>query len=312
MNSAISNNIIYKACFINKPFYDDDEGNVEINDLGFFVYEIMVGGKTPTVFPYYKTHSPKFPLKTPNLIDKIPYFENISFEKQEFIQPIDYMECNTWFKNIEKEEVKILSSYDINEYHIIPPILQVFNKMGLHKCKKCYPDGYYYLDYDCHIFKEQQDYQPVILIKESFLAYHREGSELFLYHICDALNISIDVCYISFCVKCYDRMEMKKNKKEDLLQTEKFEHCFQHFNTEIAGLQPLFLIAIGNTVFKMLQSQYEISGFSKIPCLCIINIEEKQYPLLVANNAKTEKEKAILKKFQMEKSDEIKAILAKQ
>jgi len=70
------------------------------------------------------------------------------------------------------------------------------------------------------------------------------------------------------------------------------------------------LIAIDDTVIKLLKTKYEISGFSEKPCLCSIAIENKQYPLLVVNNVKIDEEQALLTKYLFETSGEINVILA--
>jgi len=315
LKAAIKNGIIAKACYISLDFDKAKEHfwvvpELGISDLGIYVYELeMRGGMT--IFPYEKTYTPEFPLKAnqiaPNLADKIPHFKEISFENQDFVQPMSFFNCKTWYHDddIENEKVQVLSSYDIEDY----PFAKINDLLKLGKCKRCYPDGYsYWVRY--YNLKAYQDYPPIFIIEDFDNRDFTRYSTLFniLYN---CLKINFEDCVKTFCVKCYDPENEEKNQEFEFLRlVEKFQNCYQHLNIELSVLQPLLLIAIEDTVINLFKTKFEIIGFLETPCLCCIDIEGKQYPLLVVNNSKTKEEHEVLTKFLTEKSDEIKTILA--
>ena len=265
-----------------------------------------------------KKNTYETPLKAnqfaPDLADKIPHFKDIAFENQEYIQPMEFFSCETYLGRDERknEYAKVISSNHQEVYCLLPISDQIWNMQGLGACNKCYPDKETF-SLSRIGYKTYKDYPPVVIIEDYYPYHYRKHyrHELLLKTIYNVLNISKKDCFETYCVKCYPDDEREKKQKLPVLPlSEKFQHCHHHFNLEISVLHPSLLIAIDDTVIKLLKTKYEISGFSEIPCLCSIAIENKQYPLLVVNNVKTDEDQAILKKYLSEKSDEINVILA--
>jgi len=314
--TAIKKKIIAKACEF--MTYIHEEGrHVGIRDLGLYVFDHK-DTDNGAELPYCKIHTPEFPLKAnkiaSNLADKIPHFDDKTFEIQDYIQPMEFFSCKSYvgFENIENEYAKVISSDNKEIYCRLP----VARQINFQECDKCYPKKEYHFYYSPDGLMSSvayQDYPSIIIIEDFFIQHWKKSwrYETLLKMIYNCLNISKKDCFITYCAKCYDtdKEEDKKEFKYNRL-SEKFQNCYKNLNTEISVFQPLLLIAIEDTVVSLLKTKYEISGYYETPCLCNITIENKQYPLLVINHVKTKKEQAILSKYLSEKSDEINVILA--
>jgi hypothetical protein len=162
-----------------------------------------------------------------------------------------------------------------------------------------------------HFFKAEfyQDYPSVILLRDRYKGYEYRPSaesELLIDCLSESFAITGYDCYATTCVKC------KFDNKTDETMTESCfcQHCHTYLNNECAVLQPLLMISIEESVLKLLGKQYVIEGFSQIPCLCRIRIEDKNIPLLCINNVTSENDVIKLKKFLSSVADEVKAILS--
>ena len=313
--AAIKNKVIIQACKFDRYSETCYEG-VGIGDLGIYVYDHEYpDGRTE---PYCNAHTPEFPLKAnqiaPDLAEKIPHFKEITFEHQYYIQPMEFFSCESYGLHYEakNEYAKVTSSDKEKVYCLLPVSSQIYNLMNLGNCKRCFHEeksSLYHYD-----LRTYQDYPPIIIIEDYNLHHYRKREQYnsFLNFIYNCLNICNKDCFITYCAKCYSREENEKYQEADyLLLSEKFQNCYQHFNTEVSVLQPVLLIAIDDTVINLLKTKYEVTGFSGASCICGITIENKQYPLLAVNNAKTKKEQTILTKYLSGISEEIKVILAK-
>ena len=314
--AAIRNKIIAKACCIYIRLIDKDswdEAELGISDLGLYLYESNVSGTEP----YVRISSPEFPLKanqiSPNLADKIPYFKEISFENQNFIQPMEFKTCCLRYENEEAETIKITAS-NKKEVYCLNPVNDPFYKlMNLNRnCYRCDTrERHCYLC--CHgiDIKLYQEYPPIIIIEDNYFNCKNQNSHELLYQIIsNVLNVSIKDYIVTFCIKCFIAKRMRKRVVEIQPNSNQFQKCYTILSTEISVLRPLLLIAINNTTIDLLKTKYEIRDYSETPCLCSINVEGKQYSMLVINNVKTKKEQASLEKYLSTKSDEIKNIMS--
>ena len=307
--SAIDNKIIDKGCNFSTSC-DDEDGykGIGLKDLGIFFYDH--DNHDWRTEPYCKVHTPEIPLKAaqfaPELANKIPHFKDVSFEHQYWIQPMEFFSCNSYVDSDYNENgyVTVTSSNNQEEYCLLPICDQIYNLIMKGGCNRCYKKKHFYLShYDLEAY---QDYPPIVIIEDYYDYDKKSRYDNLVRNICKKLNVNKHECVITYCAKCYDH-----ERKNDFLRfAEKFQNCYKHLNIEISILQPLFLIAIDDTVIDMLKTKYEITGFSEMPCLCNITIENKQYPLLAVNKTETKEKQAILNEFLSAKSDEIKAILA--
>jgi hypothetical protein len=312
---AIRNKVIAKA-YNFSTVWDDEDGfeGTGVRDLGIFFYE----HDDWCTKPYCKKNTDEIPIKAnqfaPNLADKIPYFKDIAFENQYYIQPMEFFSCNSYMSKDEFQNgyVKVTSSDNQEEYCLLPISDQIWNMQGLGACNKCYPEKKSF-SLSHSDYKTYKDYPPVLIIEDYHLYQYRKHNryELLLKTIYNVLNISKKDCFETCCIKCFPDDERENKQKIAFLPlSEKFQNCHHHLNIEISVLHPSLLITIDDTVIKLLKTKYEITGFSETPCLCSIAIEDKQYPLLAVKNVKTDEEQAILTKYLTDKSDEISAILA--
>lgn len=308
--SAIDNKVIAKACNFS-TFYDDEDEykGAGIEDLGIFFYDH--DSHDWHTEPYCKVHTPEIPLKAiriaPDLTNKIPYFKDISFENQYWIQPMEFFSCNSSVEG-DSDKIgyaKVTSSDNQEEYCLLPISDQIYNLTMKGGCDRCYKRGHSYLYH--YGLQAYQDYPPIVIIEDYYISDSDKKSRYdnLLKNIYEKLNSNKYECVITYCTKCYE-----DKKRNDFLRfSEKFQHCYKHLNTELSFLQPLLLIAIDETVINMLKTKYEITDYSEMPCLCSITIESNQYPLLAVSKTKTEEQQVILNKFLSDKANEIKAIL---
>ena len=314
--AAVKNNVIAKACNL-KVIWDEDEKGVGKRDLGLYLFDH--DNNDWRTEPYYRIDTPEVPLNAsqfvPNLINKIPHFKDIEFENQYCLQPMEFVSCETYLNKdeFENEYAKVKSSDNKEAYCLLPVSDQIHSLTKLGDCKKCYAPSISSYHLSCYYLRTYQDYPPIAIIKDAYIFNDSKWKqhEWLINLIYSDLNINKNDCLTTCCVKCYE-FDKRENKQEFEFSRilEKFQNCYQHFNIEISVLQPLLLIAIEETVINLLKTKYEIANFSETPCLCHITINEKSYPLLVINNAKTDDEQAALSKFLSEKSDEIKTILS--
>jgi hypothetical protein len=272
------------------------------------------------VDPYERLHDPETPLHvsqlSPKNIFKIPYFKDISFRDTSYLQPQQFMSCyrycSSWFgsirANCETYDALNLVVGDDKQVYILTSSKIIDIEDNVKKCFRCRKQQKLESD---HFFKAEfyQDYPSVILLRERYKGYENRPSieaELLMDCLSESLAISGYDCYATACVKC------ELDKKADTLTTEaRFcRHCHIHLNSECAVLQPLLMISVGDAVWRLLEKQYAVEGFSQIPCLCRIQVKDKNIPLLCINSVANENEVVDLKKFLSGVSDEVKAILS--
>ena len=311
--AAIKNRVIAKGCKFNSDLdYYERDNSIGMRDLGIFVYDNDNWYKKP----YYSIHTPEIPLKAnqfiPDLATKIPFFKDITFKNQYYIQPMEFISCERYGSGEEGEVeyTKVMSSDNENEYCLLSVSDQIYNRTNLSKCNKCYPQQTAYSLSHSGLLKTYRDYPPILIVEDYYFYHHKKWDryESLSKTINNALNISKKDYTTAFCVKCFIFADRDKNQDIQISDLkEKFQNCYPHFNMEVAVLQPLLMIAIGEKVIKLLKTQYEITGFSKAPCLCSITIEGKQYSLLAVNDSL---QKELLTNYLTGKSDEIKVILS--
>ena len=306
--AAIKNNTIAKACDFETLCIDERSG---IKDLGIFFYDHDSNDRSTK--PYYKVHTPEISLKAaqiaPDLADKIPHLKDVSFENQYWIQPMEFLSCTNYLnERSDKNKIgyaKVTSSNQKEEYCLLPVSDQIYYLTRISDCDRCYGRKHSYIYY--YDLKAYKDYPSIVIIKDYYVIDYDKISRYdnLLKNIYDKLNINKNECIVTYCAKCYD-----SNKEIDYLRfSEKFHNCYKHLNTEISILQPSLLIAIDETVMNMLITQYEITDFSEMPCICNINIGKKKYPLLAIYKTNTDDQQTILDEFLSKKADEIKKIL---
>ena len=320
--NAINNKIIIKGCIFD-PFTEDNNNILGMRDFGLYFFDNEPEG-CYVIEPYRKIFTPQIPLKAnqfaPGLEDEIPHFVEIEFDEKKFIQPMEYFSCNhqnSYINNEEGYEYAMVISSEKKLIDCLLPVSdtdKIYNQNRLSQCNKCYPEkDFWSSGLNHHKIKAYNDYPPIVFIGDYFYFHQKkmDRPQLLFANINTILNLSKHDSVITYCIKCFDSY---RDKKEDLNFSrlfEKFQKCHEHFTQEISALQPLLLIGIGAFVTELLKTKYEISGFTKYPCLCNITITEKQYPLLLINNADNEEEQLFLQNFISEKSIEKKNILTR-
>jgi hypothetical protein len=316
IKTAIKNNVIAKACIFDSYMCDEYTyyTGVNKNDLGLFSYSHDYNYGDWQTDPYVRTTMPEIPIKAhqfaPDTMNDIPYFNEISFENETFIQPMESFSCNTYLSldESENEYAKVISSDCQEVYCLLSQSEQIRSLIELDNCRKCHTSS----NRTQYGLWAYQDNPPVIIIETCRQYRHKKWDQykLLLKNIYKGLNIRKKECCKTFCVKCSSN---QKDAEKDFTfphLPEKFQNCHEKLSVEISFLHPALLIAIDENVVELLKTQYEITGFSAAPCMCNIVINGHQYPLLVLNNANSEEELATLASYLSGKSDEIQTILA--
>lgn len=326
--ASVENGIISKACEFTMYEYEDDgsENRITVSELGIFTYhhEKRDYGKEP----YNREFLPNIPLNINQLnkekANEILKFTEIAFDEQQYIQPMEFFSCRAYedeysdynktpYNWAEKGYVKVKLHDDEWAYCLLPIADQMWNKMKLYQCNKCYKDysdDLYHADLDSF-----QDYPSILLIQDFYLFDYKERSEYNDVLSCLSIYLKINKYdyYLSYCVKCY-QSKKEKDKREFSNKTLelKFQHCHKHFEFEIETLQPLLLIAIEENVKNLIERHYQIENFVETPCLCSVTIKDKTYPLLVVNKIETKKDKEKLVNYLRVIAEDIKTILEKE
>ncbi|MDR1737407.1 MAG: hypothetical protein LBR66_01115 [Candidatus Symbiothrix sp.] len=327
---AIKNNIIAKACDF-RLFWDEEyerKDSIGLHDLGGFLYNH--DDYDGSMYPYKRVSIPRFPLNISQFdesnTDNLPYFKNISFKDKKFIQPMEYVDCQNYIgvngygewtiddtprKYLEQGYISLFSDYEGNKvYCLLSENMFEMAQIERYRCKKCYSQVKEW-DIEHESVGGVYNYPKVCFLTEHTTSYsdRDNGTIDFAKFLCETLDISQGDVFNTNCIKCYYKKNTYSEKQKSRI-VEKFQNCHRHLETELSVLQPLLLIAYTETVVNLLKTQYAISDYTGMPCLCKITIQDTEYSLLVVNNEKTADKKTAITNWLSSIKSRIDAILA--
>lgn len=295
--AAIDNKII-KGAAIGDFMLDKDmlQGeHLSLDSIGAYCFHYEFGRSDA---PYSKLNSPKFPLHVSQLnaekLHYAPVFNDVSFADIDyFFQPLQYISSrvySTYFiKDYTPDELLERGYLRVNSdnseefiYALIPHCEFIERKINLENCQICEVGRAWYSETRCET-KAKQDYPPVVFLQAFDTDCTKTGENI--KRIIDklqVLNIQDFDLYQSFCVKCKRHRE-EATHIEDLKF--RFNNCHALLMQEIELLLPNLIIGVGETVFDLLQSQFEINAKQfENGKLTEISIRNRKLPYLMLSD----------------------------
>lgn len=276
-----------------ESFYDISEVDFEKTEsvhFGLYHYEYQYGTE-----PYLREYAPKHPLNVKHLSQKLQEdfatFNSISFEQSKYLQPYEFLPCNTFdlYRITEDTPYNIkeagyamvtLSDNKSNGYCKIFLKELIVEKISLGwSCGKCeYLGG---LSNSKSMIEAFIDYPSVFVIDTRIPYRDYDYITKLRTEIINRIGLSIEHCYITSCIKCVN----EKKEYDDEGFRERFDNCYQKIETEFKFILPSLIICVGETTFNLLKGKFQIKTENfKAARMSEITIDDTVLPILLTDS----------------------------